>query len=106
MPTLHFVDYGPRSGTERALLLRRIAKGIENLGDLLIECASRETALPEARLKNEHTRTCLQLRLFADLAQEDEGHELALSLVRHPLIKAPGGRSRGAFYSRLRGHPA
>ena len=55
----------------RARLLRDIADGIEQLGDALIDCVQRETALPAARISGERARTCMQLRLFADVAQAD-----------------------------------
>jgi 2,5-dioxopentanoate dehydrogenase len=53
----------------RARFLRAIAEGIEELGDVLIECAARETALGAPRILNERGRTCMQLRLFADIAE-------------------------------------
>jgi 2,5-dioxopentanoate dehydrogenase len=65
-----FRDYSRRSGAERAQLLRRIAQGIEDLGDPLIDCVMRETALPRARMLAERARTCMQLRLFASVAEE------------------------------------
>jgi 2,5-dioxopentanoate dehydrogenase len=65
-----FRDYSRRSGAERAQLLRRIAQGIEDLGDPLIDCVMRETALPRARIVGERARTCMQLRLFASVAEE------------------------------------
>ena len=53
-----------------ARLLDRVAGEIEGLGDELIEWASRETALPAARLMGERTRTTNQLRMFAELVRE------------------------------------
>jgi len=53
----------------RARFLRAIADGIERLGDVLVECAARETALGSVRILNERGRTCMQLRLFADIAE-------------------------------------
>jgi alpha-ketoglutaric semialdehyde dehydrogenase len=53
----------------RARFLRAIADGIERLGEVLIECAARETALGAPRIQNERGRTCMQLRLFADIAE-------------------------------------
>jgi 2,5-dioxopentanoate dehydrogenase len=53
-----------------AKLLETIAAEIEALGDELIECASRETALPAARLTGERNRTTGQLRLFASLVRD------------------------------------
>ncbi len=54
----------------RAALLRAVAEGLEQLGDVLIERCMAETALPEARLHNERARTVKQLRMFADLLEE------------------------------------
>ncbi|HEU4711681.1 MAG TPA: aldehyde dehydrogenase (NADP(+)) [Pyrinomonadaceae bacterium] len=65
-----FVVYSQTTGAERARFLRAIAANIEALGDELISRANAETALPEARLRNETGRTCNQLRLFADLVEE------------------------------------
>lgn len=53
-----------------ARLLETIAAEIEALGDELIQCASRETALPAARLTGERARTTNQLRMFADLVRD------------------------------------
>ena len=65
-----FAVYSQTTGAERARFLRAIAANIEALGDELISRANAETALPEARLRNETGRTCNQLRLFADLVEE------------------------------------
>ncbi|HKR21350.1 MAG TPA: aldehyde dehydrogenase family protein, partial [Pyrinomonadaceae bacterium] len=65
-----FATYSQTTGAERARFLRAIAVNIEALGDELITRANAETALPEARLRNETARTCNQLRLFADLVEE------------------------------------
>lgn len=65
-----FRDYSRRSGAERAQLLRRIAQGIEDLGDPLIDCVMRETSLPRPRIVGERARTCMQLRLFASVAED------------------------------------
>ncbi|MCA8974797.1 MAG: aldehyde dehydrogenase family protein, partial [Planctomycetes bacterium] len=58
--------------TQRADLLRRIADGLTNLGDELVECVMQETALPAARVQSERGRTENQLRQFA--AVIEEGH--------------------------------
>ena len=55
---------------QTAALLERIAKGIEALGDELIERAGAETGLPRGRLQMERARTCNQLRLFARVVSE------------------------------------
>jgi 2,5-dioxopentanoate dehydrogenase len=59
----------------RARFLRAIADGIERLGDVLIACAARETALGTARIQNERGRTCMQLRLFADIAEANHWND-------------------------------
>ncbi|TLY52576.1 MAG: aldehyde dehydrogenase (NADP(+)) [Gammaproteobacteria bacterium] len=66
-----FRDYARATPAQRAQLLREIADGIERLGDALVTCVNRETALPAARITGERARTCMQLRLFADLAERD-----------------------------------
>jgi alpha-ketoglutaric semialdehyde dehydrogenase len=53
------------SGTHRAEFLQEIAKGIEDLGQVLVERIMQETAYPEARVIVERNRTCAQLRMFA-----------------------------------------
>lgn len=54
-------------GEQTATFLRAIADGIEALGDALINTIAEETAYPAARIIVERTRTCAQLRMFADL---------------------------------------
>ncbi|MFL6375562.1 MAG: aldehyde dehydrogenase (NADP(+)) [Pyrinomonadaceae bacterium] len=61
---------GNTTGRERAPFLRTIADNIEALGDTLLERASLETGLPTDRFAGERTRTCNQLRMFADLLKE------------------------------------
>jgi 2,5-dioxopentanoate dehydrogenase len=65
-----FAGYCRTSGRERGALLRKIAANIEALGPAIVERANRETALPAARLQSETGRTCGQLRLFAQVAEE------------------------------------
>ncbi len=64
------IPFGNTSGATRAIFLRAIADNIEALGDTLIERATLETALPNARFVGERGRTCSQLRMFADLLDE------------------------------------
>lgn len=64
-----FYPYSRSAAALRARFLRAIAHGIESLGNTLIECAARETALAEARLVGERGRTCAQLRMFAAIAE-------------------------------------
>jgi NADP-dependent aldehyde dehydrogenase len=65
-----FASYGRSSGSERGALLRTIAGNIESLADALIDRANQETALPKPRLQGETARTCHQLRVFAQIAEE------------------------------------
>ncbi|MCA9257916.1 MAG: aldehyde dehydrogenase family protein, partial [Planctomycetales bacterium] len=51
-------------------LLRRIAAGLEQAGDVLLQRAHQETGLPLARLTGERARTVGQARMFADLVEE------------------------------------
>ena len=64
------LPFGNLPGRERAKFLRAVADNIEALGDALIERASLETGLPNARFVGERGRTCSQLRMFADLLDE------------------------------------
>jgi 2,5-dioxopentanoate dehydrogenase len=65
-----FAVYGRATGREKATFLRAIAANIESIAGELIERAEQETALPKARLQGETARTCGQLRLFAQVAEE------------------------------------
>ena len=64
--------YGKLSGKKKAEFLRHIADNIESLGDDLIQRATLETALPNARFEGERGRTCLQFRMFADLVEKGD----------------------------------
>jgi NADP-dependent aldehyde dehydrogenase len=55
---------------ERASALHRIADRLDDAAERLIEVASEETHLPEARLQGELKRTTFQLRLFAEMIAE------------------------------------
>jgi 2,5-dioxopentanoate dehydrogenase len=65
-----FPVYGKLAGKVRANFLTTIASQLEKISDLLVDRAGRETALPEARLRAEVSRTCGQMRLFANLVEE------------------------------------
>jgi len=67
-----FRNYAGCPGALRARFLNEIAAGIEQLGDTLVECVHRETALPVPRITGERARTCMQLRLFADIAESNQ----------------------------------
>ena len=57
-------------GRGRAALLRAMAQGLEGEAAGLVPRVMAETALPEPRVRGELARTCFQLRLFADVAEE------------------------------------
>jgi 2,5-dioxopentanoate dehydrogenase len=65
-----FDVYRRASGRDRGAFLRRIADKIDGITEEIIERAAQETALPRARLQGETARTCAQLRLFAQVAEE------------------------------------
>ncbi len=65
-----FLQYRHFSGAKRGEFLRKIADNIEGLGDTLVSRVMQESGLPEGRVKGERGRTCGQLRLFAQVAEE------------------------------------
>ncbi|HKI24890.1 MAG TPA: aldehyde dehydrogenase (NADP(+)) [Candidatus Sulfotelmatobacter sp.] len=65
-----FATFSHLPGKHRGAFLRRIAERIESIAADIVERAQKETALPQARLQGETARTCAQLRLFADVAEE------------------------------------
>lgn len=60
-----FVTYRQTSAAQKAALLKAIANGLEKNATELMTVTGRETHLPEARLRNELTRTINQLNMFA-----------------------------------------
>lgn len=80
--SLEDVDAACRAATEaagllesigrfgRATLLRAVAEALEADAHGIVALADRETALGEPRLRGELVRTCVQLRLFADVLEE------------------------------------
>src|SRR5580700_7797005 len=65
-----YADYSRVSGRDRGAFLRKIAAKIESIAADVVERAGKETALPPARLQGETARTCAQLRLFAEVAED------------------------------------
>jgi NADP-dependent aldehyde dehydrogenase len=65
-----FELYQRVSGHDRGAFLRTIAAKIETIAAEIVERAAQETALPQGRLQAETARTCAQLRLFAQVAEE------------------------------------
>ncbi|MGS2618699.1 aldehyde dehydrogenase (NADP(+)) [Micromonospora sp. LZ34] len=62
----------------RAALLRSLADALEDRREDVVAVADRETALGPVRLNGELTRTCYQLRLFAEVL--DEGSYLEATI--------------------------
>ncbi|MDO8439075.1 MAG: aldehyde dehydrogenase (NADP(+)) [Telluria sp.] len=62
----------------RARFLETIANRIMDLGTVLIERAMKESGLPQARLEGERSRTCNQLRLFAQVVRDGRWQSVAL----------------------------
>ena len=67
-----FTIYRKAPLKERARFMRAIAKELDSAGDELIQTAMQETNLPEARLKNEKTRTVFQLNNYADACERGD----------------------------------
>ena len=65
-----FEIYSRLPGRAKSAFLRQIASKIESIAPDVMERAGLETALPQARLQAETARTCGQLRLFAQVAEE------------------------------------
>ncbi len=58
--------------SKRATFMRTIAEEVEALGDELLQITGEETNLPEARLRNERTRTIFQLNSYADACERGD----------------------------------
>jgi len=65
-----FKTYSHTSGRARGAFLRKIAEKMEAITPDIVDRAAQETALPTGRLQSETARTCHQLRLFAQVAEE------------------------------------
>src|SRR6476660_5276165 len=64
-----FESYQNFSFAKRAAFMKAIAAELESMGDEVIHVAMKETHLPEARLRNERTRTIFQLTSYADAVE-------------------------------------
>ncbi|WP_455886053.1 aldehyde dehydrogenase (NADP(+)) [Pseudomonas rustica] len=64
--------YRSTSPAQRATFLDAIANQLDALGDDFIQHVMRETALPEARIRGERSRTSNQLRLFAEVVRRGD----------------------------------
>jgi 2,5-dioxopentanoate dehydrogenase len=67
-----FLQYRQLSLKQRAAFMHAIARALENSGDELIQTVMQETNLPEARCRNERTRTVFQLDSYADACERGE----------------------------------
>lgn len=65
-----FTTFSAMPGKVRADFIREIAKNISDVTSDIVERATQETGLPEARIQGETLRTTSQLQLFADLIEE------------------------------------
>jgi 2,5-dioxopentanoate dehydrogenase len=74
-----FSIFSKYSVSQRASLMRTIAREIEQLGDELIAVTMRETNLPEARLKGERGRTVFQLNSYADACERGDWLEARIT---------------------------
>jgi alpha-ketoglutaric semialdehyde dehydrogenase len=82
--------YSKFPAPKRSGFLRAIAANIEALGDALTDRMSAETALPVARVQGERARTCMQLRMFADVIEEGSWLDARIDTAdpaRQPLPK-------------------
>ena len=73
-----FVKYREVSNKKRAKFLEEIAHQIINIGDALIERASKETALSVDRIISERGRTVNQLKMFAQLLKKGSWEEASI----------------------------
>jgi 2,5-dioxopentanoate dehydrogenase len=71
-----FLSFRHTSPLQRKELMYAIAEELESAAAGLISIAMQETNLPEARLKNELGRTCLQLRSYADACVQGDWMQL------------------------------
>ena len=92
LATKAFESFGRDSGSKRGAFLRKIAENIEAVAPDIVERAAKETALPQARLQSETARTCAQLRLFAQVAEEGSW------VKRESIVPIPSQASRQAGY--------
>ena len=79
-----------QSPKQRAALLRAIATEIEAVRPSLLESACSETALPEARISGEITRTTVQFELFARLVES--GKHLGVTIDKADPNYSPAPR--------------
>ena len=82
-----FEEYRQLPLSRRADFMRAIGEELEKAGDDLIQIAMKETNLPEARLKNERTRTIFQLTSYAEACERGNWMDVRIDtadLERNP----------------------
>lgn len=77
-----FLVYRNSSLKQRADLMRAVAGEIEKLGDELIVVAGEETSLPDARLRNERSRTIFQLNSYAEACEKGDWLEARIDRAK------------------------
>jgi NADP-dependent aldehyde dehydrogenase len=85
-----FEAYAALAPSRRAAFLRQIGEELNALGDVVLERAQAETALPRTQLEGERARSANQARLFADLVEEGSWVEARVDRAqpeRKPLPK-------------------
>ena len=82
-----FKIYRQTSLEQRALFLEKIAEEIDSLDSNFLLITSQETALPLTRLEGEKSRTCNQLRLFAEVLRR--GDFLGARIDQNKRIEPP-----------------
>ena len=86
-----FPLYSKLSAARRAEFLNKIADELDTLGDEFVELVQQETALDEARIKGECSRTSNQMRLFAKLLTRGDFYDARIDISmpdRRPLPRA------------------
>ncbi|MEJ5996544.1 aldehyde dehydrogenase (NADP(+)) [Pedobacter sp. Du54] len=85
-----FDEYKNTSSFIKAAFLNDIADEVMNLGDLLIQRCHEETGYPKERIVSERSRTCNQLRFFAELVNAGWWRNVTIDtsdLTRTPVPK-------------------
>jgi len=77
------------SPARRCELLRAVASALDAARDELVRLADAETALGEARLDGELTRTCVQLEMFADVVAAGADLDVIIDLADPAAVPAP-----------------
>lgn len=86
-----FRSYAGVSRAERAVFLRTIADQIDVLGEEITKTGCAESGLPEGRLNGERGRTTGQLRMFADVIENDKHLDVRVDVAlpdRTPLPRS------------------